>query len=156
MQDFTPWRSTLGGALIGLAASVLWLGAGRVAGISGIFGQLFLSPDRSDRRWRLSFLIGLLASALLCVQLLPSGISPSPRSLPWLAGAGLLVGMGTRLGGGCTSGHGVCGLSRGSRRSLVANLGCIVFVLCMLLGMRLVSRGGRPSRAAPATRAGPD
>jgi uncharacterized protein len=122
MQDFTPGRSTLGGMLIGLAASILLLGAGRVAGISGIFGQLFLGPDRSDRRWRLSFLIGLLASALLCARLLPDSISPSPRSLPWLAGAGLLVGMGTRLGNGCTSGHGVCGLSRRSRRSLVATL----------------------------------
>src|SRR3569832_711615 len=106
MQDFTPWRSTLGGALIGLAASILLLGAGRVAGISGIFGQLFLSPERGDRRWRLSFLIGLLTSALLCAQLLPDAISPPPRSLPWLAAAGLLVGIGTRLGDGCTSGHG--------------------------------------------------
>ena len=120
MQDFTPWRSTLGGALIGFAASLLLLGAGRVAGISGIFGELFLSPDRGERRWRLSFLIGLLASALLCAQLLPGSISASPRSLPWLAGAGLLVGIGTRLGNGCTSGHGVCGLSRGSPRSLAA------------------------------------
>jgi uncharacterized membrane protein YedE/YeeE len=122
MQDFTPLQSTLGGMLIGLSASLLLLGAGRVAGISGIFGQLFLSPGRADRRWRLSFLIGLLASAWLCAQLLPGSISPSPRSLPWLAGAGLLVGMGTRLGNGCTSGHGVCGLSRLSRRSLVATL----------------------------------
>jgi uncharacterized membrane protein YedE/YeeE len=145
MQDFTPWRSTLGGALIGLAASILLLGAGRVAGISGIFGQLFLSPDRSDRRWRLSFLIGLLASALLCAQLLPDASSASPRSLPWLAAAGVLVGIGTRLGDGCTSGHGVCGVSRLSPRSLVATLSFMVTgVLTATLLHLALPAGGTP------------
>ena len=122
MTDFTPWHSTLGGVLIGLAASLLLLGAGRVAGISGIFAGVFLPSGAGDRGWRIVFLVGLLGGALLGQWLAPGSIAPAPRSLPWLALSGLLVGSGTRLAGGCTSGHGVCGLSRGSVRSLVATL----------------------------------
>jgi uncharacterized membrane protein YedE/YeeE len=123
----------------------LLLGAGRVAGISGIFGQLFLGSDQGGRRWRLSFLIGLLGSALLCSRWLPGSISASPRSLPWLAAAGLLVGIGTRLGNGCTSGHGVCGLSRLSRRSLFATLSFLAtgVLTATLLHLAAVS-GGTP------------
>ena len=122
MHDFTPWRSLLGGALIGLSASLLLLGAGRVAGISGIFGQFFLGVERADRHWRGWFLFGLLVGGLLLQQLLPGAIAASPRPLAWLAASGLLVGIGTPLAGGCTSGHGVCGLSRLSPRSIVATL----------------------------------
>jgi uncharacterized protein len=121
MHDFTPWRSLFGGALIGLAASLLWAGTGRVAGISGIFGDTLLGRG-GDSGWRWLFLLGLMAGGLLFERVLPGSIAPSPRPLLLLAASGVLVGVGTRLGGGCTSGHGVCGVSRMSPRSLVATL----------------------------------
>src|SRR5262245_7162583 len=123
MHDFTPWRSGLGGALIGLSASLLWLGAGRVAGISGIFGNLLLAPaGASSGPWRSVFLAGLLAGAALIESVVPGSIGAPAIAWGWLVASGLLVGVGTRLSGGCTSGHGVCGLSRLSFRSLVATL----------------------------------
>jgi len=115
----------LGGALIGLSASLLLLSHGRVAGISGVVGSL-LMPVRGDVSWRLQFFGGLLAGGLLLVWLRPQSFAaPSSLSLggvAMLVGAGLLVGVGSRLGNGCTSGHGVCGISRGSLRSIVATL----------------------------------
>lgn len=115
----------LGGALIGLSASLLLLANGRVAGISGMVGSL-LAPARSDISWRVLFFGGLLAGGLLLAWLHPAAFAP-PASLSagkaaLLGAAGLLVGFGTRLGNGCTSGHGVCGISRGSVRSLAATL----------------------------------
>jgi uncharacterized membrane protein YedE/YeeE len=108
-----------GGALIGLSATVLLLVSGRVAGISGIVGGLF--DRRGDRGWRVAFLGGLLAGAVVLALVAPStvaAVTPAPR---WLVVvAGLLVGVGTTLGNGCTSGHGVYGISRLSPRSLVA------------------------------------
>lgn len=109
-----------GGALIGIAATILLAFNGRIAGISGILGEL-LVPGRGDRSWRLAFLLGLLVGGLLLVGLRPGAIVPHPDlALPAVAAAGLLVGFGTRMGNGCTSGHGVCGIPRGSPRSLVA------------------------------------
>jgi uncharacterized membrane protein YedE/YeeE len=121
MHNFTPLRSLMGGVLIGLAASVLALGAGRVAGISGILGGLF-TPGHEGRGWRVQFLAGLGVGALIWLLAQPAVFASAGQSLPVLAIAGLLVGFGARLGGGCTSGHGVCGLSRLSGRSLVATL----------------------------------
>jgi uncharacterized membrane protein YedE/YeeE len=121
MHHFTPIRSLLGGMLIGLSASLLALGAGRVAGISGILGGLF-TPGREGRSWRLQFLAGLGAGGLVLLAMRPAVFASTTRSLPVLVLAGLLVGFGARLGGGCTSGHGVCGLGRLSGRSLVATL----------------------------------
>jgi uncharacterized membrane protein YedE/YeeE len=121
MHNFTPLRSLMGGVLIGLAASVLALGAGRVAGISGILGGLF-TPGHEGRGWRVQFLAGLGVGALIGLLAQPAVFASAGQSLPVLAIAGLLVGFGARLGGGCTSGHGVCGLSRLSGRSLVATL----------------------------------
>jgi uncharacterized membrane protein YedE/YeeE len=117
----TPVASLVGGALIGLSASALLLLAGRVAGISGIVGGLLL-PRRGELGWRVAFVGGLLVGGLLVAWLVPGSIVPRKGPAPvWLlAVAGLLVGFGTQLAGGCTSGHGVCGLSRFSRRSLVA------------------------------------
>lgn len=117
--------SLLGGALIGLSASLLLLANGRVAGISGVVGSL-MAPVRGDIAWRLLFLGGLLTGGLLLVWLSPESFA-APSSLSgggfaMLAAAGLLVGFGSRLGNGCTSGHGVCGISRLSVRSLVATL----------------------------------
>jgi uncharacterized protein len=121
MHNFTPLRSLFGGVLIGLAASLLALGAGRMAGISGIVGGLF-TPGREGRSWRVEFLAGLGVGALVWLLVQPAAYASAGRSLPLLALAGLLVGFGARLGGGCTSGHGVCGLSRLSGRSLVATV----------------------------------
>lgn len=119
MSDFTPWTGLGGGIAIGLSASLLLLGAGRVAGVSGITAGAF-SRAAAERDWRVAFLAGLVLSGLGFAVFAPAAISASPRPLAWLALAGLLVGVGTRLGGGCTSGHGVCGTSRLSRRSLTA------------------------------------
>jgi len=121
MHNFTPLRSLLGGMLLGLAASVLAIGAGRVAGISGIVGGLF-TPGHEGRGWRLQFLAGLAVGGLVLLAVQPAVFASAGRSGPVLALAGILVGFGARLGGGCTSGHGVCGLSRLSGRSLVATI----------------------------------
>jgi uncharacterized membrane protein YedE/YeeE len=118
-MNFTPWASAAGGILIGIAAAMLVLLNGRVAGISGIVSGL-LMPRRHETGWRLAFLVGLLA-APLAMAFYP--IAPRiDASFGVLVAAGLLVGLGTSYGSGCTSGHGVCGLSRLSPRSLVATL----------------------------------
>ena len=112
----------IGGALIGLSASALLLLVGRVSGICGIVDGL-LARWTSETHWRASFVAGLLAGGALLMLLAPEVIQePATRSLPLVAGAGVLVGVGTRLANGCTSGHGVCGLSRLSMRSLMATL----------------------------------
>jgi uncharacterized protein len=120
MENFTPVSGLIGGLMIGLSASALFLLAGRIAGISGIVGGA-LGPLARDSAWRIAFVVGLIAGPLL-VGAIEGGIAPiTPQgSLPVLIAAGLLVGFGTRLGGGCTSGHGVCGIARGSPRSLAA------------------------------------
>jgi uncharacterized membrane protein YedE/YeeE len=117
--NFTPWSSLAGGILIGVAAAMLLLLNGRVAGISGIVGGL-LAPARADIAWRLAFVAGLFAAPALMAL---SGYRVTPRidaGFGMLVAAGLLVGIGTSYGSGCTSGHGVCGLSRLSPRSLAA------------------------------------
>ncbi|HHO52782.1 MAG TPA: YeeE/YedE family protein [Deltaproteobacteria bacterium] len=120
MDNFTPISALLGGALIGTAASIMLYFNGRIAGISGIYGGL-LRPTPGDTAWRATFVGGLLLGGLALALFAPDTIAPpSTRSLLATALAGLLVGVGVRMGNGCTSGHGVCGLSRFSRRSLVA------------------------------------
>ncbi len=122
MDNFTPVSALAGGALIGLAASIILLFNGRVAGISGIFGGL-LRPVAGDIGWRASFVLGLLVGGGLLVLFTPELVATSAhRSIAATAVAGVIVGFGTRMGNGCTSGHGVCGLTRFSRRSLVATL----------------------------------
>lgn len=111
----------LGGALIGLAAALLLLANGRVAGISGILGNL-LRPAPGDVLWRAMFLLGLIGTGALALRLQPAAFSAQERPLLLVAAAGLLVGFGTRLGSGCTSGHGVCGVSRLSPRSIAATM----------------------------------
>jgi uncharacterized membrane protein YedE/YeeE len=133
MHDFTPISSLAGGVLIGLAASLLLVAAGRIAGISGITGGL-LFPARGDVRWRALFLLGLFAVGGVAALFAPGSIGSSPHSLPVLAAAGLLVGVGTRLGNGCTSGHGVCGISRLAPRSIVAT---VVFMATGVLSVLL-------------------
>jgi uncharacterized membrane protein YedE/YeeE len=120
---FTPWSALAGGVLIGAASALLLLLNGRIAGISGILGGLLTrAPGAGNRAWRAVFIGALVAAPLLYRAL---AALPGPRidaSWPVLAAAGLLVGIGTRLASGCTSGHGVCGLSQRSPRSLAATL----------------------------------
>ena len=121
MTNFTPWSALCGGALIGISASLLLLLNGRVAGISGIVGGL-VRPRPQETSWRALFVAGLLVGGLVLFLLRPASFGAAPVSLPLAIVAGLFVGFGTRLGSGCTSGHGVCGLSRFSRRSLAATM----------------------------------
>ncbi len=137
-NHFTPGMSLLGGVLIGLASALFILTNGRIAGISGILGGL-LRPHRGDIVWRLAFLLGLILAPALVYAFMPLVEPTIDAGTGTLIAAGLLVGVGTRYGGGCTSGHGVCGLSRLSPRSLVATLAfmasgmAIVFVMRHLL-----------------------
>lgn len=121
VTDFTPGTALIGGALIGLAAALLLLANGRIAGISGILGGS-LAAAAAERSWRLAFLAGLPLGAL-AVGMARGGLSIDvSASPPALIAAGLLVGFGTQLGSGCTSGHGVCGMARASVRSVTATL----------------------------------
>lgn len=120
--EFTPLAALLGGLLIGAAILVLFHTLGRIAGVSGIIsGALGKAAPGSERAWRLAFLGGLLLGPVVAIQLTgQSLIQPSPASLPTLVVAGLAVGLGTGMANGCTSGHGVCGVSRLSPRSIAA------------------------------------
>ena len=119
--NFTPWSAAIGGAVIGLAAALLVLVNGRVAGISGIVGAM-LRPRADDFAWRLAFVAGLILAPTVYAIVAAAPTVNIAASYPVLIVAGWLVGIGTRFAGGCTSGHGVCGLSRLSPRSLVATL----------------------------------
>lgn len=118
---FTPWTALAGGALIGLAAALFVALNGRVAGVSGIVAGL-LRPAAGDVAWRAAFVGGLVAAPVLYALFFGLPAVRIDAGFPLLVAAGLLVGIGTRYGAGCTSGHGVCGLSRLSPRSLVATL----------------------------------
>ncbi len=140
MENFTPVSALIGGALIGAAASWLLLMNGRIAGVSGIAGGL-IRATAGDRAWRLLFLVGLAVGVLVYRTGVGWQASISfDASLPALLVGGALVGLGTRIGGGCTSGHGVCGISRLSARSIVATMtfmvtaGVTVFVTRHLVG----------------------
>jgi uncharacterized membrane protein YedE/YeeE len=133
MTTFTPLSAAIGGALIGLAALLLMLLTGRIAGISGIAGGLL--SGNSDRGWRVAFILGLIlapVAGMLAGDPLPAPVMPAS----WVAviAAGLLVGFGTRLASGCTSGHGVCGIARLSVRSIVATavfMGAAIVVVAL-------------------------
>jgi len=123
-NHFTPWASLIGGLSLGVASAVFILINGRILGISGILGGL-LPPKVGDIGWRVAFLLGMLAAPTVFMTLAPAGLASEPRidaGFWTVIAAGLLVGIGTRYASGCTSGHGVCGLSRLSPRSLVATL----------------------------------
>ena len=137
MHNLTPLSGLSGGALIGLAASMLMILTGRLAGVSGIVGGLLTAS--ADRAWRIAFVAGLIAAALIA----PLFGAPSPARLAssnllLFAVAGLLVGFGSRMGNGCTSGHGVCGFARVSARSIVAT---IVFMGAGVLTVAIVRHG---------------
>jgi uncharacterized membrane protein YedE/YeeE len=120
--NFTPWSALAGGAIIGAASALTWWGLGRIAGISNIFGQL-LAFERGHLSWRLAFLGALVLVGAAAKLALGDGIAFELRGGAWqMIVAGLLVGYGTQLGSGCTSGHGICGMGRLSPRSIVATL----------------------------------
>ena len=124
-SEFTPWASLAGGLLIGLSAALLIALLGRVAGISGITGALLQMPTWSAVKqwgWRLALIVGMVAAPLVWQLFAPLPAMEMPSNPVVIIVAGLLVGFGTRMGSGCTSGHGVCGLSRLSVRSLAATL----------------------------------
>ena len=122
MENFTPVPALVGGVLIGTSATLLLLFNGRIAGISGILGGLVI-PAPGDRFWRASLLAGLIVSGFIYHMVFPDTFNPRPDyPLVLLIAGGFMVGFGTRMGGGCTSGHGVCGIGRLSSRSLVATL----------------------------------
>ena len=137
MHNLTPWSALAGGVLIGIAASLLLVANGRVAGISGMLGGLLL-PKRGDVLWRALFVFGLVLAGGVAFVIAPQSFGASPVGLAGLALAGLLVGAGTRIGNGCTSGHGVCGLSRLSARSLIATLTFIATGVITVVVVRLV------------------
>jgi uncharacterized protein len=122
MSNFTPLSAAIGGGLIGLASAMLMLLAGRVAGISGILGAT-LGLGTGDRIWRLAFIAGLIIAPIAAVLAgYPVPKPQMPASWVLVVVAGLLVGFGARLGGGCTSGHGICGIARFSQRSIAATV----------------------------------
>jgi len=140
MTEFTPISAAVGGLLIGLAVAALLLLNGRVAGISGILGRALWPSEGEGRRWRIAFVLGLPLGAALVSAATGPLVVEIETSAPVLIAAGLLVGFGTRLGNGCTSGHGVCGMSRGSTRSIAATLtfmavaGLTVFLVRHIFG----------------------
>jgi len=118
-MNFTPWSAAAGGLLIGLAVAVLLIFNGRIAGISGILGGI-LKPIAGDTAWKVAFILGIMITPTLFTLLIYAPEITITASTPIIIIAGLLVGFGTRLGSGCTSGHGICGMARLSRRSIVA------------------------------------
>jgi uncharacterized membrane protein YedE/YeeE len=138
MAAFDPISALLGGALIGLASTLLMLLTGRIAGISGILGGT-LTPAVPDKGWRLAFIAGLIVTPVLG-SLLGYPLPPPEMPSNWLVivAAGLLVGFGARLGGGCTSGHGVCGIARLSARSITATL---IFMASAMVVVAIVRHG---------------
>jgi hypothetical protein len=140
VTDTAAWgRAVFGGGLIGLAAALLWAGNGRIAGISGVVAGALWPAHPSERRWRLVFIAGLIAAPLMLSLAGWSEQAVPVVTSPWLIAAGILVGFGTRLGSGCTSGHGVCGLARLSPRSFAATL---CFMAFGFLTVWVVRHGG--------------
>ncbi|MES1986857.1 MAG: YeeE/YedE thiosulfate transporter family protein [Pseudomonadota bacterium] len=138
-NHFTPWSALAGGGLIGISVALLILVNGRIAGITGIIGGLF-KPIKSDIAWRIAFTLGLVIAPILWLLLAPLPEITIDASYNLLVIAGLIVGFSARLGSGCTSGHGVCGISRLSPRSIIATLAFMgtgfltVFIVRYLLG----------------------
>jgi len=130
MENFTPWSALAGGALLGLSASLLMLFTGKIAGISGIIGGL-LKPQKGEFQWRLAFVLGMFSSAFILAPFAIELPELTSQPLIYIVIAGLLVGFGTRLGNGCTSGHGIIGMGRFSKRSIVAT--CIFMIVAAVV-----------------------
>jgi hypothetical protein len=142
MASFSPLTALGGGALIGLAAVLFALFNGRVAGVSGIAGGILGGVGR-DFGWRIAFIVGLVLGAVLLRLITGEALVVEMQTtLPWLIAGGVLVGFGTALGSGCTSGHGVCGMSRGQPRSIVATLVFLGTAVVTVYLVRHVLAGG--------------
>lgn len=142
-EQVTIIQSLIGGILIGLASAVLYTCAGRIAGISGILGKMLPPGDKSESGWRALFLFGLVVGGFVMVNIAPEKFAVvigEPSTMRIIA-AGLLVGFGTRLANGCTSGHGVCGISRFSFRSIVATIIFMMFGIATVFIVRLAELG---------------
>ncbi|MFT5426000.1 MAG: putative membrane protein YedE/YeeE [Gammaproteobacteria bacterium] len=127
MENFTPVPAFAGGLLIGLSAIIMLLFNGRITGVSGILDGIVVNSKSGDRLWRICFLAGLVLGGFIFNMIWPDAFVPRDRfSLPLLVAGGFIVGIGTRMGSGCTSGHGICGIARFSRRSILAT---VVFML---------------------------
>jgi uncharacterized membrane protein YedE/YeeE len=142
--DLASWtRAGLGGAMIGLAAALLFAFNGRIAGVSGVFGTLVLERSSGEAPWRSLFLLGLMLGALLMSLLRPDLARATLQTgWPGMIAAGLIVGFGTRMGSGCTSGHGVCGMARLSTRSIVATMTFMAAGFATVFVMRHVIGAG--------------
>jgi uncharacterized membrane protein YedE/YeeE len=137
MHEYTLWHAVIGGILIGFASLLATALSGKIPGISGVFGRL-LVPATPDKKWRSLFLLGLVGGAALSFLLWDSAALFRPmRPLAVMGVAGLIVGFGTRLGGGCTSGHGVCGVGTGARDSIAATL---IFVVVAMVTVLIYNR----------------
>ena len=136
--NFTPWSAAIGGVLIGLAAAILLIFNGRIAGISGILAGI-LKPAKGDTAWKVAFILGIMVSPLLFTLFVYIPEVVITTGTPLLIVAGLLVGFGTRLGGGCTSGHGICGMARFFRRSIVA---VVIFMLVAFATVAVINHFG--------------
>jgi len=137
MHEYTLWHALIGGILIGLASLLATALSGKIPGISGVFGRLLI-PATPDKKWRSLFLLGLIGGAALSFLLWDSAAIFRPmRPLAVMAAAGLIVGFGTRLGGGCTSGHGVCGVGTGAKDSIAATL---IFVVVAMVTALIYNR----------------
>lgn len=141
MTDFLPISGFAGGALVGLAATILMLTIGRIAGVSGILLNTMTASDKTGRSWRLAFVLGLPLGALLvtAIGLKDWSNISFPAGVPTMIFAGLLVGAGSTFGSGCTSGHGICGLARFSMRSLVATATFITTAVATIFILRHVA-----------------
>lgn len=137
MDNFTPWTSLAGGALLGLSAALLMLFNAKIAGISGIVSGI-VNPTKGDTRWRVAFVLGMMLSLWVVAPLGFSLPALDNQNLLLVTLAGLLVGFGTRLGNGCTSGHGIIGMGRFSKRSIVATLTFMLAAMAMVLIRRLL------------------
>ena len=137
-MEFTiPWASLFGGMLLGLSAALLMLFSGKVAGISGVIGGL-LNPQKRESSWRAAFLAGMILSLLIVAPLGFALPDISDKNILLVSFAGLLVGFGTRIGNGCTSGHGIVGMGRFSKRSIYATLAFMVTAIAVVLIRRLL------------------
>ena len=137
MDHYTLWHALIGGILIGFASLLATALSGKIPGISGVFGRLLI-PATPDKKWRSLFLLGLIGGAALSFLLWDSAALFRPmRPLAVMAAAGLIVGFGTRLGGGCTSGHGVCGVGTGAKDSIAATL---IFVVVAIVTVLIYNR----------------
>lgn len=137
MEFVIPWASLLGGMLLGLSAALLMLFSGKIAGISGVVGGL-LNPQKHESSWRAAFITGMILSVLVVAPLGFSLADVSDKNILLVSFAGLLVGFGTRLGNGCTSGHGIIGMGRFSKRSIYATCAFMISAIVVVLIRRLL------------------